>query len=82
MRGEDVRTLQIALAARFPSLHLQPDGIFGTNTDKAVKKFQKSVGLGWTVTSARPPGPRSASADHGHSGRELRAPDRRRVIER
>ena len=45
MRGEDVRRLQIALAARFPSLGLGIDGKFGPNTDKAVKKFQKSVGL-------------------------------------
>ena len=45
MRGEDVRPLQIALAARFPSLGLGTDGIFGPKTDKAVKKFQRSVGL-------------------------------------
>ena len=43
MRGEDVRRLQIALAARFPSLGLGIDGTFGPKTDKAVKKFQRSV---------------------------------------
>ena len=61
MRGEDVRTLQIALAARFPSLHLRPDGIFGKDTDKAVKRFQKSVGLGVDGDVGPAPGPRSAS---------------------
>jgi hypothetical protein len=45
MRGEDVRKVQIALAARFPSLRLRTDGIFGSNTDEAVKKFQRSVHL-------------------------------------
>jgi hypothetical protein len=45
MRGEDVRAVQIALAARFPSLGLRADGVFGPKTDKAVKKFQKSAGL-------------------------------------
>ena len=45
MRGEDVRALQIALAARFPSLGVKTDGIFGSKTDKAVKKFQRSVDL-------------------------------------
>jgi len=45
MRGEDVRAVQIALAARFPSLGLRIDGTFGPKTDKAVKKFQKSVNL-------------------------------------
>ena len=45
MRGGDVRRLQIALAARFPSLGLGIDGTFGPKTDKAVKKFQKSVNL-------------------------------------
>ena len=45
MRGDDVRRLQVALAARFPSLGLRLDGVFGPKTDKAVKKFQKSVGL-------------------------------------
>lgn len=45
MRGEDVRRLQVALAARFPSLNVRPDGVFGKNTDKAVRKFQRSAGL-------------------------------------
>lgn len=46
MRGEDVRAVQIALAARFPSLGLALDGIFGPRTDHAVREFQKSAGLG------------------------------------
>lgn len=45
MRGEDVRAVQIALAARFPSLGLRVDGIFGPRTDAAVREFQKVAGL-------------------------------------
>ena len=45
MRGEDVRRVQIALAARFPSLRMRVDGVFGPKTDKAVRRFQKHAGL-------------------------------------
>ncbi len=58
MRGDDVRRVQVALAARFPSLGLRADGIFGPNTDKAVRKFQKSVGL--AVDGDVGPGTRAA----------------------
>ena len=37
-RGEVVRQIQIAL-------HLYPDGIFGVNTEEAVKEFQKRNNL-------------------------------------
>jgi hypothetical protein len=45
MRGEDVRAAQRALAARFPSLNLALDGIFGPRTEGAVKQFQASAGI-------------------------------------
>jgi chitosanase len=41
MRGNDVERLQRALA--FPED--QVDGVFGTNTDRAVREFQASQGL-------------------------------------
>lgn len=37
-RGEIVRMIQRAL-------HLLPDGIYGMNTEEAVKAFQKKAGL-------------------------------------
>jgi peptidoglycan hydrolase-like protein with peptidoglycan-binding domain len=44
MRGEDVRELQTLLkAAGFDPKGI--DGIFGPNTDKAVRAYQKSKGL-------------------------------------
>ncbi len=46
MRGEDVRSVQRALAAHFPSLGLDLDGVFGPQTDAAVRQFQASAGLG------------------------------------
>lgn len=45
MRGEDVRQVQRALAARFPSLGLALDGIFGPGTQAAVKHFQSSAAI-------------------------------------
>ncbi len=44
MRGEDVRTLQRALKEQGfdPG---QIDGVYGKKTERAVKRFQKSVGL-------------------------------------
>jgi Putative peptidoglycan binding domain len=45
MRGEDVRSVQRAIAARFPSLGLELDGVFGPKTDAAVRQFQASAGL-------------------------------------
>lgn len=44
MRGEDVKELQKALRDRGfdPG---QTDGVFGKKTERAVKRFQKSVGL-------------------------------------
>ncbi|MBQ9251361.1 MAG: peptidoglycan-binding protein [Clostridia bacterium] len=41
MKGEEVKTMQIALIAQ-GYLGGTPDGIFGTNTEKAVKKFQRA----------------------------------------
>jgi Putative peptidoglycan-binding domain-containing protein len=44
MRGEDVRTLQRALKEQgFDPGQL--DGVFGKKTERAVKRFQRSVGL-------------------------------------
>ncbi len=45
MTGEDVRTVQRAVAARFPSLNLVLDGIFGPQTEIAVKQFQASAAI-------------------------------------
>lgn len=45
MRGEDVRAVQIALAARAPSENLAADGVFGPRTDRAVRRFQAAHGL-------------------------------------
>ncbi len=44
MRGEDVRTLQRALSEQGfdPG---QIDGVYGKKTERAVKRFQRSVGL-------------------------------------
>jgi chitosanase len=44
-RGSDVVELQRALATRLPELNLEADGIFGGDTDRAVKQFQTSQGL-------------------------------------
>jgi Putative peptidoglycan binding domain len=46
MRGEDVRSVQRALAAHFPSLNLDLDGVFGPRTEAAVRQFQASAGIG------------------------------------
>lgn len=44
--GEDVRALQILLAGRgYNGKMNKPDGIFGTNTEGAVKLYQKAKGL-------------------------------------
>lgn len=45
-RGEDVRALQILLAGRgYNGKMGKPDGIFGPNTEGAVKLYQKAKGL-------------------------------------
>lgn len=45
-RGEDVRALQFLLRDRGYNGNMgTPDGIFGNNTDGAVKAFQKAKGL-------------------------------------
>ena len=45
-RGDEVRSLQRTLNRRlFPSPNLQVDGIFGNNTDAAVRDFQRRNGL-------------------------------------
>lgn len=46
MRGEDVRAVQRVLAAYFPSLNLELDGIYGPRTAAAVRQFQASKGIG------------------------------------
>lgn len=46
MRGEDVREVQRVLAANFPSLNLDLDGIYGPRTEAAVRRFQASRGIG------------------------------------
>ena len=43
MQGEDVRRVQEALKAA--GINLEPDGVFGNDTDKAVKQFQQQKGL-------------------------------------
>ncbi|MFB2978541.1 peptidoglycan-binding protein [Microseira sp. BLCC-F43] len=43
MRGEDVREVQQAL--RKAGFNIEVDGIFGSNTDTAVKQFQQNQGL-------------------------------------
>ncbi|WP_026181211.1 peptidoglycan recognition protein family protein [Demetria terragena] len=43
-RGEAVRALQVALNARGASMTV--DGVFGSGTGSAVKKFQSSVSIG------------------------------------
>ncbi|MEM9771071.1 MAG: glycoside hydrolase family protein [Cyanobacteria bacterium P01_D01_bin.73] len=44
MRGEDVRTLQLALVKA--GIDIDVDGVFGRGSDKAVKAFQNQKGLG------------------------------------
>lgn len=45
-RGDKVRNLQYLLNANlFPTPNLTVDGIFGTGTDRAVRRFQKDEGL-------------------------------------
>jgi peptidoglycan hydrolase-like protein with peptidoglycan-binding domain len=43
MQGEDVRRVQKALKAA--GINLEPDGVFGNGTDKAVRQFQEQKGL-------------------------------------
>ncbi|MEG4110174.1 glycoside hydrolase family protein [Microcoleus sp. S13_C5] len=43
MQGEDVRQVQKALKAA--GINLEPDGVFGNDTDKAVRQFQEQKGL-------------------------------------
>jgi peptidoglycan hydrolase-like protein with peptidoglycan-binding domain len=45
MRGDDVLEIQRALATRLPDLHLDADGVLGTDTDRAVRQFQTMQGL-------------------------------------
>jgi chitosanase len=45
MRGGDVAEVQRALADRLSGLQLQADGIFGSDTDRAVRQFQTARGL-------------------------------------
>ncbi|MEG4503471.1 glycoside hydrolase family protein [Microcoleus sp. F6_B4] len=42
MQGEDVRRVQKALRAA--GINLEPDGVFGNDTDKAVRQFQEQKG--------------------------------------
>jgi chitosanase len=43
LQGEDVRELQVALAAN--NVNVDTDGIFGPATEKAVRQFQSQNGL-------------------------------------
>jgi len=43
MQGEDVRQVQKALKAA--GINLEPDGVFGNDTDQAVRQFQQQKGL-------------------------------------
>jgi chitosanase len=45
MRGDDVTEVQRALTAQLPGLRLEADGIFGSDTDGAVRQFQTARGL-------------------------------------
>jgi chitosanase len=45
MRGNDVLEIQRALATRLPESHIDADGIFGPDTDRAVRQFQTSQSL-------------------------------------
>ena len=45
MSGNDVAELQRALTTRLPGAHVEADGIFGSDTDRAVREFQTSLGL-------------------------------------
>lgn len=56
MRGDDVRALQKALAAL--GVSIRTDGIFGAQTESAVKRFQKKNGL--TVDGIIGPATRAA----------------------
>lgn len=42
-KGSNVHSMQVLL--REKGFHVDTDGIFGSDTEKAIKKFQKSVGL-------------------------------------
>jgi lysozyme len=43
MQGEDVRQIQAALAKA--GFNIEPDGVFGSNTDQAIRAFQQKQGL-------------------------------------
>ena len=43
MQGEDVRALQTALKAKLVAVEI--DGIFGSDTERAVIQFQVKAGL-------------------------------------
>jgi peptidoglycan hydrolase-like protein with peptidoglycan-binding domain len=45
MRGNDVTELQQALAKQLPETRVEADGIFGSDTDRAVRQFQSLKGL-------------------------------------
>ena len=65
-RGTTVNTLQEMLNARGASPRLSTDGIFGSNTNRAVRQFQRTKGLTvdgivgpntWTALNAAPAAP-------------------------
>jgi len=45
MSGDDVLKVQRALATRLPGVQLEADGIFGPDTDRAVRQFQTQQGF-------------------------------------
>jgi chitosanase len=45
MRGDDVSEVQRALAGELPGVELEVDGVFGRDTDKAVRDYQTRQGL-------------------------------------